>query len=99
MDIQELLEKGANVSLTVGVSDLNLFARAISEQTRLQIENEVAAQSTESYLTRQQVVNILNVDLSTLWRWTKRNYLNPVRVGGLVRYRKSDIDNILNSGK
>lgn len=99
MNIQELLEKGANVSLTVGVSDLNQFAKTISEQTRLQIETEVAAQSTESYLTRHQVVNILSIDKSTLWRWSKRNYLNPVRVGGLVRYRKSDIENILNSGK
>lgn len=99
MDIQELLEKGANLSFTVGGSDLYQFARAISEQTRLQIENEVAAQSTETYFTRQQVVDRLSVDKSTLWRWAKRNYLNPVRVGGLVRYRKSDIDNILNTGK
>ena len=36
----------------------------------------------------------------TLWRWgpPDKNYLLPVKVGGLTRYRKSDIDRILGKG-
>lgn len=83
------------VTLTVG----QLKEIINRQNSRLISAYEVVTQSTESYLTRQQVVDRLSVDKSTLWRWAKRNYLNPVRVGGLVRYRKSDIDNILNSGK
>jgi predicted DNA-binding transcriptional regulator AlpA len=32
---------------------------------------------------------------TTLWHWSKKNYLKPVKVGNKVRYRQSDIQRIL----
>ena len=32
---------------------------------------------------------------TTLWHWSKKNYLKPVKVGNKVRYRQSDIQKIL----
>ena len=40
-------------------------------------------------------MNKLRVCKTTLWRWKKRDYLRPVRVGGNERYRLSDINKIL----
>lgn len=37
--------------------------------------------------------------LVSLWRWEKTEYLVPVRFGGKVRYRMSDINNIINQQK
>lgn len=32
---------------------------------------------------------------TTLWHWSKKNYLKPQKVGNKVRYRQSDIQKIL----
>ena len=34
---------------------------------------------------------MLDIHVTTLYRWEKQNYLIPIRIGTKVRYRKSDI--------
>ena len=99
MNISEIIKQGHSVTLAVGAEDLKNFAQTIAEQTRNEIEHEIAESKSEVYYTAGQTARILNVDKTTLWRWNKRNYLKPIKVGGLLRYRKSDIDKILNYGK
>ena len=99
MYLDELLKQGANVTLAIEAEDLREFAQAIAEQTRNEIERDLAENRSEVYYTANQTTRILSVDKTTLWRWNKRNYLKPIKVGGLLRYRKSDIDKILNYGK
>lgn len=50
-------------------------------------------------LTPKNVRERLAVSSSTLWRWEKENYLCPVRVGGKVFYRSSDIKVIEKGGE
>lgn len=47
------------------------------------------------YLTRNQVCELLQVNLSTLWCWKKKGKLIPVGVGNRVLYKRSDIDEVL----
>jgi len=46
----------------------------------------------------KEASEILGVDRSSLWRWEKSKYLLPVRIGGKVRYRLKDIENLINNG-
>lgn len=48
------------------------------------------------YLSRTKTALMLGVTLSTLWRWDKENYLKPVRVGGKVLYRETEIQRVIN---
>jgi len=41
MNIQELVEKGANVSITVEAKDLKHFAEYLIEQTKKELEENV----------------------------------------------------------
>lgn len=50
-------------------------------------------------LTPKNVRERLSVSSSTLWRWEKEKYLTPVRVGGKVFYRFSDIQSIEKGGE
>lgn len=50
-------------------------------------------------LTPKNVRERLSVSSSTLWRWEKEKYLTPVRVGGKVFYRSSDIQSIEKGGE
>ena len=45
--------------------------------------------------TKEEVKKMCGVCDTTLWHWSKKNYLKPVKVGNKVRYRQSDIQRIL----
>lgn len=47
------------------------------------------------YLTRQEVAEILKVSLVTLSDWNKKKILNPYRLGNLIRYKRSEIEQAL----
>lgn len=91
MSIQEILDSGANVSITVNALDLKeFFSELVAE-----FHEEKAIPTPETYLTQDEVSAKLLVDKSTLWRWDKSGYLNKVRVGGKVRYRLSDVTKLV----
>ena len=47
------------------------------------------------YLTRQETAEILKVSLVTLSDWNKKKILNPYRLGNLIRYKRSEIEQAL----
>jgi len=47
------------------------------------------------YLTRLEVAEILKVSLVTLSDWNKKKILNPYRLGNLIRYKRSEIEQAL----
>lgn len=79
----------------VSEESLKDFGRMLIAETKEKLEAEILAQKNERYLSPEQTANMLAVDVSTLWRWAKREYLIPISVGGKKRYRFSDIKNIL----
>lgn len=44
------------------------------------------------YLTRKQVAEMFNVDLSTVHNWCKTNKLKPLGLGSRVYFLRSDIE-------
>lgn len=51
----------------------------------------------EEYLTRQETSELLKINLSTLWAWTKKNRLKSYTLCGKVYYKRSQIEEVLNS--
>jgi len=98
MQIAELLQTNANISLTITLEDLRTYSNELIQSTKKELEAEVIAQQNESYLTRLETCDYLKVDQSTLFRWAKRGYLMPLEVGGRRMYRMSDLKRILNGG-
>lgn len=47
------------------------------------------------YLTRKEVALILKVSLVTLTDWNKKGILKPYRLGNLIRYKSTEIDQAL----
>lgn len=87
-----LTELGANVNVTLKQSDLYRFADDLLDGAIERVRTEIALQPKDVYYTVRQVADILSVDRTTLHRWNKIGYLKPLKFGGLVRYRKSDIE-------
>ena len=95
VDLIKLAQEAPGTIIAVPVGDLVKANIWLVEKTLADLEHTVAQKDAVTYLTREQVMAKLNVVPSTLWRWQKRGYLVPVKVGGENRYRSTDIDKIL----
>ncbi|MBR0281271.1 MAG: MerR family transcriptional regulator [Oscillibacter sp.] len=97
MDLLELARTNPEITISIRVGDLITAARTIIADTRAELEGTIAAERADFLIPREDVVDILKVDPSTLYRWEKEyGYLIPVRRGTRVFYRNSDIQPILN---
>ena len=54
--------------------------------------NNYKPEEAEEYLTRKEVSEILKVSIVTLIEWDKKGILNPLRLGNLIRYKRSDLE-------
>ena len=53
---------------------------------------------SEAFYTLGEVIKVLKVSRTTLWRWRNERGLRMVRIHGVIRIRKSDLDRFLNGG-
>lgn len=90
MSLRDLLESGANVSVTVTLDDLRTILNEAAKGGKLAAQE----QPTEEFLSRKEVLAILKIDSSTLWCWEKTGYIGSYPFGGRKRYRREDVEAI-----
>ncbi|MGX1022867.1 helix-turn-helix domain-containing protein [Psychroflexus sp. MBR-150] len=49
----------------------------------------------EEYLTRNELADIFKVTLPTISDWSKKGILKPYRLGKLVRFKRSEVEQAL----
>ena len=83
------------VVIEIGVSDIAKRVLSVirEQQQRQQPEKTIK----DEFLTANQTADFLNVTLNTLYRWEKRGYLVPTRIGARRLYRIEDLNKILQS--
>lgn len=99
IDLLNLAKEAPGTIVAVPVGDLIEANSRLVEKAVADLEQSIAERRATVYYTREQVISLLNVDPSTLWRWKQRGYLVPIKVGGENRYCSKDIDRILERGK
>ena len=98
--ILECLESGAEVTLSVKAKDLKEFAQLLIDNAAKETTEKQRLIDEEVYYSTDEVMTKLKIGArSTIYRWISNSYLEPVKIGKKVMFRKSDIDVILNSGK
>ena len=95
MDLMELAKQCPDVNVTIRLGDLLEANEHLVALARTELEQLITDAHTETYPSREKVAEILGVNVVTLNRWEKRNYLMPIRVGRSVRYRMSDVKKLL----
>ena len=95
-DLLAIIQNGnGNIKLEVTGEDLLLFSNQLISRAKHELSTAIAEAKKEKYLTKEEVKKMCDVCDTTLWHWSKKNYLKPVKVGNKVRYRQSDIQKIL----
>ena len=97
-DLISLAKEVPNITVSVTLSDLFEFGEELVRTSKRQLEQILNDEAAEKYLTPQKVAELLDCDLSTIWRHDKRGYLKPVFFGAKKRYKLSDIKKILEGG-
>lgn len=85
------------VTQLYGISPDELKA-VISKELKQQLDglvNHFQPKQPTEYLTRQQVAEMLDIDISTVQKWSKEGKLNPYSIGARVYFKRSDIENSL----
>ena len=99
MNIQEMLNTGTNLTVSIGIKELREWHGEVIADTRKELEEIVLSDNAESYPTIKQVSEMLNVNTSTLWRWNKKGYLKTIEFGGGRRYKMSEVKSLINGGR
>lgn len=99
IDITELAKLCPDVTISIKAGDLIEANKKLVEDVRSALEQKIRDEHEEKFLSPNEVSKILNISKPTLWRWEKLDYLIPIRVGGKVRYKSSEVKQILNTSK
>lgn len=68
-------------------------------ELKAELSREFQPKQPEEYLTRSEVCKMFKIDLSTLHRWTKAGKLKATGIGNRVYFKRSEIDNVLNTNR
>lgn len=100
MDLMAIANAFPELTVNIKLRDLLEANRELARRVRAEAEQAAARVVYEETLVAKEEARVRllgGVDPSTLWRWEKRGYLRPVRIGVKVFYRRSDIDAIIKS--
>ena len=106
IDIYSLALDYPDTIIQVKASDLVEAARVFIEDLDLMPERETRRRKEtsetnepdkpKSLLTKREVMKLLGVGETTLWRWAaKYDYLHPVMIGGKRCWKRKDIEAIM----
>jgi len=93
IDIYTLAMEYPDVVIQVKVTDLieaaHVFAKDLASLNELKTKDLILP---DTLFTKKEVMELLGVSETTLWRWdAKYNYLHPVMVGAERRWRWKDL--------
>ena len=95
LNLIEIAKEFPTMTISVSVEDLLKANKELVSETVKALEQKITDAKAETYPSVDKVCEMLDVSKPTLWRWEKSQYLVPVRIGGKVRYRMSDVKRIL----
>ena len=89
------IQPQGGVCYIISAEDLRNVIKELYHEERQRTAQAIADSREVPTICRPQAARLLNVALSTLWRWDRDGYLKPVKIGSKVLYRKTDIDRLL----
>lgn len=100
MDLMSMAKAFPDMCVTIRLGDLLEANAGLARQVREEAAADMARQRLEyrDVLVQKEEARVQllgGVDPTTLWRWEKRGYLHPVRIGVKVFYRKGELDRLV----
>lgn len=88
------IESSPQTIVMVTAGDLcELIERLIESKTK---KEQPIEQQGDEFLSTREVKSLFGISTSTVWRWKQAGLISPVKIAGLLRYRKAEIMAMLN---
>lgn len=94
--VEAMKQTGGAVQITTTATELAEFGSYLIDQATTRATERIRTGADEVLLTVTEAMHRLQIkDRTTLYRWDKRGYLNPVRSGKKCLYKATEIDRLL----
>lgn len=60
-----------------------------------ELKNSFQPKEPTEFLTRNEVAELLKIDLSTLHNWTRKGKLTSYGIGARIYYKRSEVENAI----
>lgn len=94
-ELLKLAQEQPNAQIQISLADLLECNRQIFEMFRAEMMAPMRTLHRENIISREEVSQLLGVDLSTLHRWNKKGILKAIRIGGKVYYDSSAVKEMM----
>ena len=78
---------------------INELKTQLIPEIKKQLAEEFQPKQATEYLTRDEVCQLLKIDLSTLHRWRKNNTINSYGLGNRVYFKRCEVDQLINNNQ
>ena len=95
----ELVKSAPGTILQVNAGDLSEFAGEIVSGVVQALNSAAAERKVVELLTIDEVSEMLKVSKMTLYRWNQNDTLPKIEIGGKRRYRRADVEAIIEQRK
>ncbi len=76
----------------ISVEELTeIIAEKLVDKLEKKIATLISAQNDEELLTREETAQLLKIDISTLWHWTKKGKIISYGIGNRVYFKRGEI--------
>ena len=78
---------------------INELKTQLIPEIKKQLAEEFQPKQATEYLTRDEVCQLLKIDLSTLHRWKTNNTINSYGLGNRVYFKRCEVDQLINNNQ
>jgi hypothetical protein len=75
--------------------ELRQIIKEVIQEELLEVSKQLEKKDSEVLLTRQETIDFLKIDSSTLWSWTNKGKIDCYGIGNRRYYKKADVLNSL----
>ena len=75
--------------------ELRQIIKEVIKEELLEVRKQLEEKDFEVLLTRQETIDFLKIDSSTLWSWTNKGKIDCYGIGNRRYYKKVDVLNSL----
>lgn len=91
-----MVEKKIVTIENISVDELtDIIAEKLVDKLEKRIATLISKQNDEELLTRTDTAELLKINLTTLWNWTKKGKVTAYGIGNRVYYKKGELKKAL----
>ena len=94
--INEIIsQRGNGIMVVLSADDLQDLLDSAVDRAKSELLPQLVRNAEEDLLTKKQVMKKFKVCDTTLWHWRNNGYLEAVKLGRKVLYRRKDVERVI----